>query len=146
MVGRLFPDPFLKNQDWAYLWINSLEFYTPSFYCMPSWGLLKYIETKLQACLCLIWSSFKKQKEVWMSHFLHDFWRKMFLCYINWPNFIVWVPFLCEILGNMCVTVYLPGCGIINFEINFLFLIKPLFLYDQKVMIKFKYFEKGKSF
>ena len=43
----------IKSQE--YLWINSLKFYTVCFYCKPSWGLLKYIETKLQTnCLYLI--------------------------------------------------------------------------------------------
>ena len=37
----------------------------------------------------------------------------------------------------MCVvSVCLPDCDIINFEINLLFLIKSFFLYDQKVEIK----------
>ena len=31
---KLVPDPFLKNQIWAYLWINSLKLYTVWFYCM----------------------------------------------------------------------------------------------------------------
>ena len=35
-VEKLFPDSFLKNQNWAYLWINCLKFYTVCFYCMPS--------------------------------------------------------------------------------------------------------------
>ena len=40
-------------------------------------------------------------------HFVHDFSRKMFLMLhsINWPNFIVWLPLLLEILGNMCITI-----------------------------------------
>ena len=25
VVEKLSPDPFLKNQNWAYLWINSLK-------------------------------------------------------------------------------------------------------------------------
>ena len=37
-----------KNQIWAYLWINSLTFYTFCFYCMLSKGLSKYIDTKVQ--------------------------------------------------------------------------------------------------
>ena len=37
---------FLKNQSWAYLWINILH--TVCFYCMPNWLLSKYNETKLQ--------------------------------------------------------------------------------------------------
>ena len=31
---KLFPDPFLKNQNWVYLWINSHNVYTVCFYCM----------------------------------------------------------------------------------------------------------------
>ena len=45
---KLFLDRFLKNQNWAYPWMNSLKFCEICFYCMPSWGLSKYIETKLQ--------------------------------------------------------------------------------------------------
>ena len=46
--GReIIPDSFLENQDCAYLWINNQKFYTVCFYCLSSWGLLKYIETKL---------------------------------------------------------------------------------------------------
>ena len=48
VVEKLFPDPFLKNQNWACLWINSLKFYTICFYCMPSWGLSKDINAKPQ--------------------------------------------------------------------------------------------------
>ena len=48
VVEKLFQDPFLKNQNWACLWINSLKFYTICFYCMPSWGLSKDINAKLQ--------------------------------------------------------------------------------------------------
>ena len=63
MVEKLFTDPFLKTQHWAYLWINSLKLYTVNFQCMPSWGLSKYIENKLPiTCFLLI---FEKQKEVW---------------------------------------------------------------------------------
>ena len=40
--------PYFKNQNWVYLWIISLMFYTVCFYCMPSWRLSKYIETKMQ--------------------------------------------------------------------------------------------------
>ena len=28
--GDTIPDPFPKNQNWAYLWINSIKFYTAS--------------------------------------------------------------------------------------------------------------------
>ena len=46
VVGKL-PDPFLKNQNWAYLWIISLKSYTVCLYCVPSCGPSEDIETKL---------------------------------------------------------------------------------------------------
>ena len=43
---------------------------------------------------------------VFPPHFVDDFSRKMFLLYsINWPNFIVWLPLVLKILGNMCITI-----------------------------------------
>ena len=74
-----------------------------------------------------------------LPHFLHNFWRKIFLLLysINWPNFIVWLPLLCEILGNMCIAIVCkPGCDVMNFEVNLIFLINLFFLNDQRVMTK----------
>ena len=61
-----------------------------------------------------------------LPHFLHYFWRKIFLtlCFINWPNFTAWLPLHIEILGNMCIVII---CGVINFENNHSFLIKQYF-------------------
>ena len=37
-----------------------------------------------------------------------------------------------EILGNFRIAIVCqPGCDFINFEINLIFLIKPIFLHDQ---------------
>ena len=61
---------------------------------------------------------------VFRPHFVNDFSRKMFLMLdsVNWPNFIVGLPLLLEILGTMCITVVcLPGCDIINFELTLSF-------------------------
>ena len=104
----------------------------------------KDIETKLQTTsFYLILSFFKKIKWglelVFLPHFLHDFWRKIFflLYSINSPSFIVWLPLLREILGNMCIVIVcLPGCDAMKFEVNLIFLIKPFFLHEQKVMTK----------
>ena len=64
--GETVPRPFLKNQNWKFFWIVNLIFYTVCFYCMPSWGLSKYIESKMQTTsFYLINSFFEKQKEVW---------------------------------------------------------------------------------
>ena len=41
------------------------------------------------------------------AHFVYDFSTKMFLMlyFINRPNFILWLPLLLEILGNMCIAI-----------------------------------------
>ena len=82
------------------------------------------------------------------SYFVYDFWRKMFLKLhsINWPNFVVWLPLLLQILGNMCIaTVCCPGCDVIKFEINLVVLIKPLCYMAKKSRQKLKYLENEKS-
>ena len=96
---------------------------------MASWRLSKYIEAKLQTTFFhLILSFFQKLKRglelVSLPHFWHNFWRKIFLLLysINWPNVIVWLPLLCEILGNMCIAIVSkPGCDVMNFEVNLIF-------------------------
>ena len=47
----------------------------------------------------------KGQGLVFPPHFEYDFLKKLFLVLysINWPNFIVWLPILLEILGNICI-------------------------------------------
>ena len=86
---------------------------------------------------------FKKIKRdlelVSLSYFSHNFWIKIFLLLYssNWPNFIVWLSLLSELLVNMCIVIVCkPGCDVMNFEVNFIFLIKPFFLHDQKVVAK----------
>ena len=65
---------------------------------------------------------------VFPAYFVYDVLIKMFFA---------WLLLLFEILGNMCIaTVYYPGCDVMDFEINVIFLIKPFFLHDQKVKIK----------
>ena len=43
----------------------------------------------------------------------------------------------CEILGNMRIAIVCKsGCDVMNFEVNLIFLIKPFFLHEQKVVTK----------
>ena len=73
------------------------------------------------------------------AHFVYDFLAKMFLMshFINWPNFIAWLPLLRQILGNMCIAIVCyPGCDVMDFEINLIFLMEPFFPLDQEVMTK----------
>ena len=103
VVEKLVPDHFLKNQNWAYLWINSLKFWVVYFYCVPNWGLSKYIEIKFQTTCFYLLQSFFKNK----IHFVQTFLRKIFLLLysIDWPNFIICLFLLREILGNICIAI-----------------------------------------
>ena len=79
---KLFPDPYLKNQNWVGLWIYSLKFYTVFLNCMLICGLSKYSEIKLRKT-CFYVKLFYKTKNglelVSLPYFQHDFWRKIFL-------------------------------------------------------------------
>ena len=45
---------------------------------------------------------------------------------ISFPNFIVWLSLLLEVLGNLCtVFICFPVWDVKTFEINLNFLIKP---------------------
>ena len=129
VVEKLFTDPFLKNFNWAYSWINSLKFYTVFFYCMTSWGLSKFVQLAFTFC-----KSFLKNKNSSRTSLPSSFsaWLlKTLLIFYYWPNFIVCLPLLREILGNMCIVIVCqPGCDVINFKIDLIFLIEPLFLHD----------------
>ena len=130
--GEASPYSFIKSQNWVYLCINSLKLYAVYFSVCPSRWLPKYVETKvLTICFCLFLKVFRKTKRgvelVSLSHFLHDFWRKLFLTlyFISWSSF----PLLLEILNNMCIiTISYPVCGLINFETNLSFLSKQFFI------------------
>ena len=46
----------------------------------------------------------------------------------------------------MCIAIaYKTGCDVINFDVNLIFLIKPFFLHDQKVMTKTQVFWERKK-
>ena len=63
----------------------------------------------------------------------------------NWPKFI-WLPLLCEILGNMRVAIVSkPGYDVMDFEVNLIVLLKPFFLNDQKVVTKTEIFWERKE-
>ena len=78
---------------------------------------------------------------------MYDFSRKLFIVLysINWPNFIVWLPLLCEILGNMCIAIVrFQDLDIINCEIILIFLVKPFLYMTKKPRQKYKYLENKK--
>ena len=60
-------------------------------------------------------------------HFVCSFSRKVciLLYFINWLNFIVWLPLLLEIFGEICISIVcFSSCDVMNFEINLIFLLK----------------------
>ena len=81
--------------------------------------------------------------------FVYDFSRKMFLvlCFINWSNFIAWLPLLLEILINMCIAIVCqPDCNVVNLETLLTFLIKPSFYMTKMSRQIIKYLENEKNF
>ena len=76
-----------------------------------------------------------------LPHSVYDFWRKMFIILysINWLNFLIWLPLLLKILGYICVAILCyPGCDVLKFEINLIFLIKLFFYMAKTSRQKFK--------
>ena len=40
----------------------------------------------------------------------------------NWPNFIIWLPYVLEVLGNVCIVIIcFPGCDVTKIEIKLSF-------------------------
>ena len=138
MVQKLFPDPLLKIQNWVYLWINCLKFYTVCFYYVPSWGLSKYIETLLQTT-CLPYIKFFKKTKRGLKRGLPvslSAWFSKNI--ISLVIFYCLVKFYCLVaftLWDFGQYVYC-NCDVKNFETKLVFLIKPFFLNDQKVKTK----------
>ena len=86
VVKKLSPEPFLQNQNWAYLWTNGPKFYI--FYILCHIEVYQNI-LKL-SCRPLAFTShnsFTKQRRgvelVSLFHFLHDFGRKIFLLFYD---------------------------------------------------------------
>ena len=113
MVGKLFPDHFQKNQNWAYFSVNSLKFYMQFVFIVCQAG--DYQNILKLSCRPLAFSSYKaflkknkkRSRLLFMSHILHELWRKRFLLLycVTWPSFIACLPLLREILGNMCIVI-----------------------------------------
>ena len=68
------------------------------------------------------------------------------LYFISWPNFIVWLSLLLEILINMFIEIICLFCDVISFEINHNFPIKPFFYITKKLRQKCKYLKNEKKF
>ena len=77
MVEKLFPDIFLKKilfQNWAYLWISSLNFFTVFLFYVQVEGYWNIRKLRWRPLAFASYKTFFKS-----TSFLHDFWRKVFL-------------------------------------------------------------------
>ena len=110
-VEKLFSYPFLKIQNWTYLWINNLKFHIVCFYCIPSGRLQIILKRSCRPLAFTSYEAFLKNKKRSRTSlpvsFSAWFLKKIFLLFysINWPNFIVWLPLIRKILGNMCIVI-----------------------------------------
>ena len=146
-----FPDSFLKNPNWAYLSISSLTFHTICFYCRQVEDSRNKLKLTCRPLAITSYEAFLKANRclelISLSHFLHDFWRKLLLllCCITWRNLLILLPLLCEILHNICIAIVCwPGCDVINLEISRIFLTNPFVLHVQKVKTNMLYLENEK--
>ena len=59
------------------------------------------------SCRVFLKKTKRRLELVSLPHFMHDFWRKIFLLLycINWPNFNFWLPLLRKVLDNMCIVI-----------------------------------------
>ena len=84
------------------------------------------------------------------SYILIIFLRKIFpmLYSINWPNSILTLPLILEILGNMCIIIICFSVyDVINFETNLSVRFKCVFLMAKKKLgQKSKYLKNEKTF
>ena len=102
-VEKLVLGPFLKNQNWAKLWINSLKFYTVCLFCMSKSRAIEIHWNQRADHLPLSHVTLLQKikgspKLVSLPYFLHVFLKNISHVYsVNWPNFIVWLPWLLDV-------------------------------------------------
>ena len=105
---------FIEHLWWLLLRINSLKILYSLFSLYArTWGLSKYIETKLQTtCSYLIYTACLKSKKKRFGTSLPASFPAWFLkknislvYHFIWPNLNVWLHLLCEILDNMCIVI-----------------------------------------
>ena len=145
MLGKPVPDPFIKNQNWAYIWTKGLKFYTVCFYCMSKQRISKTRWNYGADHLLLPHINLKKNKlrsgTSLPTSFSTQFLKK------SLPYVLFWLPFPLEILGNIWIVIIcLPVCDGINFEINLSFFIKAFSYMTNKSGQTFKYLRNENSF
>ena len=112
VMEKLFPYPFLKNQNWAYLWINSFSFLQLVFILCHVEDYSSILKLSCRPLPFTSYKAFLKNKNSCKTSLLASFsewffFKKIFLLLysITWQIFIVWLFLLCGISSNMCVVI-----------------------------------------
>ena len=123
---------------------NAFYFILEAFFVLKIYKIWNYLKLfKISDCWSRDRLSFDFLEKclglVSPPHFVYDFLKKIFLMsyFINWPNLIVRLPLLLEILRSICIlSICFPVYDAINFEISLSFLIQPFFYMTKKVRTK----------
>ena len=103
-VGRLIPDLFLFFEEpLCKVKASGQHLLVLIYFSRPQLGHTITFQT-VDPEICLVPVFYKRSLP---PHFVYDFSRKMFLmlCFINRPNFIIWLSLLLVLLGNMCIVI-----------------------------------------
>ena len=130
------------NLNWAYLWINSLKFYTvfTVFIICQIEDYLNILKLSCKPLASISEKAFLKSKIRFGTSLPASFPAWLLKKNIYLIIFIGWLPLLISLAGCLfvrywatrVVIVCKPDYDIISFEINLIFLIVLLFLHDQK--------------
>ena len=146
MVERLVPDPFPKNWNWAYLWINSLKILYSL--CLLYVQALDYQNISKLRCWPHAFTSYKtflKHKNWSITNlptvFCMNFGEKFFSHYILLTDQISLSDclYFFVILGNMCITSQ-------NLKLTLALLSNCFPTWPKESGQKFKYFKNKKNF
>ena len=92
VVEKLFTDSFLKNQNWEYLWINTLKFYIFVFIACQVEGNQNFLTLSYKSMAFTSYKAFLRNKK-WSGTSL----PVLLLYSINWSIFIVWLTTLLNV-------------------------------------------------
>ena len=137
---KLIPDPFLKNENWAYLSLDQQSEILYSIFLLyiqveDYRNILKLTSWPLAFTSYQAFLKNKKRSETNLFVFFPTLLLKSNISH---------VILLLEILGYSCIT-YFPVDEFINFEINISFLIKSLSYMTKKVGTKLWISEERKE-
>ena len=116
IIHKMWWRNYSQNLSWKikieHIFVSMILSFTQSFYVSQ---VEDYQEKLKLSCRPLAFTWYKallKNKKglelVSLPHFLPEFWKKnifLLLYSITWPNFIVWLLLLHEILENMCILI-----------------------------------------